>query len=69
MLGNRRFLQTRCGTVHYIAPEVAKGEKYIGMASGTRIRECKKEFLCQRALHELIGSCSVSASENQLAHT
>eukprot|EP01128_Nolandella_sp_AFSM9_P009162 TRINITY_DN5793_c0_g1_i1.p1 TRINITY_DN5793_c0_g1~~TRINITY_DN5793_c0_g1_i1.p1 ORF type:complete len:640 (-),score=131.81 TRINITY_DN5793_c0_g1_i1:53-1879(-) len=33
MLGNRRFLQTRCGTVHYIAPEVAKGEKYIGMAS------------------------------------
>lgn len=33
MLGSRRFLKTRCGTVHYIAPEVAKGEEYVGMAS------------------------------------
>jgi len=33
MAGSRNFLKTRCGTVHYISPEVAKGELYIGMSS------------------------------------
>uniref|UniRef100_A0A6B2L0V0 non-specific serine/threonine protein kinase n=1 Tax=Arcella intermedia TaxID=1963864 RepID=A0A6B2L0V0_9EUKA len=33
MQGSRSFLKTRCGTVHYISPEVAKGDPYIGMAS------------------------------------
>jgi len=27
------LLKTRCGTVHYISPEVAKGDPYVGMAS------------------------------------
>jgi serine/threonine protein kinase len=33
MQGSRHFLKTRCGTVHYISPEVAKGDPYVGMAS------------------------------------
>jgi 5'-AMP-activated protein kinase catalytic alpha subunit len=33
MAGSRNFLKTRCGTVHYISPEVAKGEPYVGMGS------------------------------------
>jgi serine/threonine protein kinase len=33
MQGKRNLLKTRCGTVHYISPEVAKGEEYVGMAS------------------------------------
>eukprot|EP01124_Arcella_intermedia_P004658 TRINITY_DN1263_c0_g1_i1.p1 TRINITY_DN1263_c0_g1~~TRINITY_DN1263_c0_g1_i1.p1 ORF type:complete len:620 (+),score=145.11 TRINITY_DN1263_c0_g1_i1:63-1922(+) len=33
MAGSRNLLKTRCGTVHYISPEVAKGEMYVGMAS------------------------------------
>jgi len=33
MAGSRTLLKTRCGTVHYISPEVAKGEPYVGMAS------------------------------------
>jgi len=33
MAGSRNFLKTRCGTVHYISPEVAKGELYVGMSS------------------------------------
>uniref|UniRef100_A0A6B2L117 non-specific serine/threonine protein kinase n=1 Tax=Arcella intermedia TaxID=1963864 RepID=A0A6B2L117_9EUKA len=33
MQGSRNLLKTRCGTVHYISPEVAKGDPYVGMAS------------------------------------
>jgi serine/threonine protein kinase len=33
MQGSRSVLKTRCGTVHYISPEVAKGDPYVGMAS------------------------------------
>eukprot|EP01125_Pyxidicula_operculata_P003308 TRINITY_DN138_c0_g1_i1.p1 TRINITY_DN138_c0_g1~~TRINITY_DN138_c0_g1_i1.p1 ORF type:complete len:399 (-),score=75.67 TRINITY_DN138_c0_g1_i1:79-1275(-) len=33
MGGSRNLLKTRCGTVHYISPEVAKGDPYVGMAS------------------------------------
>jgi serine/threonine protein kinase len=33
MQGSRNLLKTRCGTVHYISPEVAKGDLYVGMAS------------------------------------
>jgi len=33
MQGSRNLLKTRCGTVHYISPEVAKGDPYVGMPS------------------------------------
>eukprot|EP01126_Amoeba_proteus_P061761 TRINITY_DN8320_c0_g1_i1.p1 TRINITY_DN8320_c0_g1~~TRINITY_DN8320_c0_g1_i1.p1 ORF type:complete len:290 (+),score=41.23 TRINITY_DN8320_c0_g1_i1:129-998(+) len=33
MHGSRDTLSTRCGTVHYISPEVARGDEYVGMQS------------------------------------
>uniref|UniRef100_A0A6B2L0Z2 non-specific serine/threonine protein kinase n=1 Tax=Arcella intermedia TaxID=1963864 RepID=A0A6B2L0Z2_9EUKA len=31
--GHRAYLKTRCGTIHYISPEVARGDPYVGTAA------------------------------------